>query len=264
MNLSCIVVSYQVRDLLSECLLSLAEVDEVLVVDNGYDGSAQMVRERFPEVRVFEQPHNPGFGAAVNLAASHATGDAFLLLNPDAAIRPGQVGEMKSRLVAKPAAYGFRQVDERGEFQLAYGGAPSFGSELGRWAAQKAVDYRFGPGRAWVDSVTRHPKDVPWVAASCLLVSREAFEDVGGFDEDFFLYFEDIDFCLRLGERGHSVVYDPTLTVLHRRGQSAARSEGPSRRAYRRSQIRFWRKHRGPLYASFIELYQRLRGVGPD
>ena len=152
MNLSCIVVSYQVRDLLSECLHSLDEADEVLVVDNGHDGSARMVRERFPQVRVFEQPHNPGFGAAVNFAASRAKGDAFLLLNPDAALRPGQVGEMKSRLGAKPAAYGFRQVDERGEFQLAYGGPPTIGSELARWAAQKAVDYRFAPGRVWIDS----------------------------------------------------------------------------------------------------------------
>ncbi len=261
MKVSVIVVSYEVRELLAHCVASLDEADEVLVVDNGRDGSSQMLRERFPHVRVFEQPHNPGFGAAVNLAAQNASGALFLLLNPDASLAPGQIAQMRER--AHTAATGFRQVDEDGLFQLAYGGPPAVGSELLRLLAQKAIDRRWTLASRLVDSVVRSPREVPWVAASSLLVHREAFEDVNGFDERFFLYFEDIDFCLRLRERGHRVVYDPTLTVLHRRGQSAAKAASESARAYRVSQRRFWRKHRGPLFASLIDAYQRVRGVVP-
>lgn len=261
MKVSVIVVGFEVRELLAECVATLDGADEVWVVDNGRDGSAAMVRERFPWAQVLEQPHNPGFGVSVNLAASRAGGDALLLLNPDARLGPGQIDLMRARAADGAAAMGFRQIDEHGRFQLAYGGRPAVGPELLRMVAQKAIDRRLHWASAVVDRAVVEPTEVPWVAASSLLVRREAFEDVGGFDERFFLYFEDIDFCLRLWERGHRVVYDPTLTVLHRRGRSAAQAASTSARAYRVSQRRFWRKHRGPLFASLVDLYQRLRSA---
>jgi GT2 family glycosyltransferase len=84
---------------------------------------------------------------------------------------------------------------------------------------------------------------------------------VDGFDERFFLFFEDIDFCLRLRAQGGRVYYVPSITVLHRRGRSAAQAPGVAGRAYRESQLRFWEKHRGPRIARIVAAYQRWRGV---
>ncbi|MEO1173149.1 MAG: glycosyltransferase family 2 protein [Myxococcota bacterium] len=219
------------------------------------------VRERFPSVAVLALEANRGFSAGVNAGAAQARGDALLLLNPDAALHPGQLDSMRRRLEEQPsvAAFGFRQLDETGFFQLAHGGRPRFFDELLRTFTQRALDARWATVAWAVDRAFSKPVDVPWVAASSLLVRKEYFDRVGGFDEGFFLYFEDIDFCLRVGHAGGRVRYDPTLTVLHHRGVSAAQAPRASERAYRQSQRRFWRKHRGVFVESLVRGYQRLR-----
>lgn len=264
MKLSCVVVSYEVRDLLRDCLVSVSGADEVIVVDNGSrDGSCDMVRREFPEVRLLERPDNPGFSTAINLAVSHARGDALFLFNPDCVLGDGQLQGLKQRLQRYPevSAFGFRQVDERGAFQLAHGGPPRLSYELARNLAQRAIDrgWRW-PGRV-IDRAYSRPTPVAWIAGSSILVRREAFDAVGGFDETFFLYFEDIDFCLRLQADGYKVVYDPTLTVTHRRGESASKNAVAAERGYRESQLYFWRKHRGAAVAAAVAGYQRLRRI---
>ncbi|MBI5510086.1 MAG: glycosyltransferase family 2 protein [Deltaproteobacteria bacterium] len=266
MRLSVLIVSYNVEPLLERCLASLGEADEVVVVDNGSkDGSAAMVRERFPNCRLLALSDNRGFAVGVNLAAREAKGELLLLLNPDAELSPGNVAAMAQELDLRPeaAALGFRQIDEAGRFQLAVGPAPWLSLELARLVLQRRLDRGDRLlGRA-LDRALSRPMRVPWVAGSCLLVRRGAFEAVGGFDERFFLFFEDIDFCLRLASSCGPVFYVPTVTVRHHRGASAAKDERRAARAYRHSQIWFWRKHRGVLVASAVKLYQRLRGVAP-
>lgn len=262
MKLSCVVVSYQVCDLLRDCLASLSGADQVIVVDNGSrDGSCDMVRSEFPDAQLLERPDNPGFSTAVNLAASRAEGEALFLFNPDCVLGDGQLQGLKQRLHRYPevSAFGFRQVDERGAFQLAHGGPPRLGYELGRNLTQRAIDRGWRWPGLLVDRAYSRPTPVAWIAGSSILVRREAFDAVGGFDEAFFLYFEDIDFCLRLRRGGYSVVYDPTLTVMHRRGESAAKNAAAAERGYRESQLYFWRKHRGAVVAAAVAGYQRLR-----
>lgn len=108
---------------------------------------------------------------------------------------------------------------------------------------------RFAPG----------PRLVAWVAGSALLVERAAFVRVGGFDPGYFLYFEDIDFCLRLGRAGGRVVFDPTLTVLHHRGRSMAQAPGRARVAYRDSQRRLARAHLGALEGRLVAAWAAWR-----
>ena len=266
MRLSVLVVSYNVGPLLRRCLASLSEADEVIVVDNASkDSSANLVRTEFPGVRLVACTSNGGFSKGVNRAAVEATGDLLLLLNPDAELPKGAIREMKALAVvhAEAAAFGFRQVDQQGRFQLAVGPPPWLSLELVRLVLQHRLDAGDRALGRLLDWVLSRRLSVPWVAGSALLVRRKAFDAVHGFDERFFLFFEDIDFCLRLRRQCGKVLWVPTLTVVHHRGASAAKEPGRASAAYRESQLLFWRKHRGAGTAALVSLYQRLRGVAP-
>jgi hypothetical protein len=266
MRLSVVVVSYGVRDLLARCLTSIAGAAEVTVVDNASpDGSAAMVRERFPSMRLLELPENRGFAAAANAGARATDGDALLLLNSDAELPAGALPRMARALACRSDAWavGFRQVDGEGCFQLSLGLRPTLATELLRRTVQRRLDRGDRWLAAALDRLLSFPLRVPWVAASALLVRRDAFDRVGGFDERFFLYFEDIDFCLRLRAAGGRIYFDPSVTILHHRGASAATHRARAARAYRESQILFWEKHHGPWARHLVRTYLRLRGVAP-
>ncbi|OGQ84983.1 MAG: hypothetical protein A2289_12555 [Deltaproteobacteria bacterium RIFOXYA12_FULL_58_15] len=262
MTITVVVVSYEVRDLLSRCLGSLAAAHQVVVVDNAScDGSAEMVRERFPQVELMARNTNGGFSTAVNQAAKRATGEFLLLLNPDATLPLGAIEAMERLLCNRPtvSAAGFRQVDDKGDFQLALGPPPWLSLEIVRQQLQRRLDGGDARLGRLLDRLLSQPRRVPWVAGSCLLVRQRAFFDVGGFDERFFLFFEDIDFCLRLAARGGQVWYDPSITVIHSRGASAQTCSEAAQRAYRDSQLWFWEKHRGRGIRQLIRVYQVLR-----
>lgn len=265
-SLSVVVVSYNVRPLLERCLAALHGAAELIVVDNGSrDGSVDLVRERFPEAQLVSRPDNPGFSTAVNLGVRQATHDVVLLLNPDTELPVGGLRAMLARFEQRPEAWamGFRQVDQDGFFQLAVGPPPSLILELGRRVVQRRLDR----GDRWmarvVDGLLSVPRQVPWVGGSVMLMRRAAFERVGGWDERFFLYFEDIDYCLRLRRAGGQVIYDPSVTVIHHRGRSAATEQAMAQRAYRESQLLFWEKHRGRGAAALVRLYLQARGLLP-
>jgi GT2 family glycosyltransferase len=265
MSPSVLIVSYGTRDRLRQCLASLGDGAEVVVVDNNSpDGSADMVRAEFPHVTLIALPTNQGFSVGVNAAARAARGDLLLLLNPDSLVGHDDLARMPALLAALPgaSAVGFRQVDERGDFQLTVGPPPSLALELVRRYVQRRLDAGdAGLGRR-LDRLLSRPRRVPWVAGSVLLTTRAAFDAVGGFDESFFLYFEDIDFCLRLHAQVGPVWYHPGLTVTHVRGESARSNPGVARRAYRESQLRYWSKHRGWLVRTLVRAYQLVGRPG--
>lgn len=263
-RLSVLVVSFNVRDLLCRCLASLDAADEVIVVDNAStDGSVDLVRERFGGVTLLVNEANLGFSAAVNRAAAEAKGDALLLLNPDAVVEPDTIDRMRGALDRHRNAdvLGFRQVDSRRRFQLAVGPPAFLTLDLVRRAVQRRLDAGDDWIAALLDRLLFRAMSVPWVAGSSLLVRREAFDRIGGFDDRFFLFFEDIDFCLRIGAAGGRIVYDPNVTVVHDRGSSASRHRGVAEAAYRDSQLYFWDKHRGAWARRIVAAYQRLQGL---
>ena len=266
MRVSVLVVSFEVRDLLARCLASLGGADEIVVVDNGSsDGSAAMVHERYPALRLVAWTENRGYSAAINQAAREATGEAFLILNPDAALPPDALPRMIASLERRPdaSAIGFRQQDGAGRFQLAVGPRPSFALDLFRRSIQRGLDRGGGRLARALDRAISRPVRVAWVSGSSMLVRRSAFERVGGFDERFFLYFEDADFCLRLRSAGGRVYYDPSISVVHERGASVSRDPARARRAYRESQLLYWEIHRGAWARRLVHAYLRFRGEAP-
>jgi GT2 family glycosyltransferase len=268
-RLSVLVVSYGVRDLLRRCLASLEPARlrgdlEVVVADNASgDGSGAMVHAEFPGVRLLEQEENRGFAAAVNAAAQLATGDVLLLLNPDTEVPPAALPRLADAL-GDASVVGFRQVDAHGRAQLANGPSPGLANELFRRFVQRRLDRGDRIVAALHDRLLSRRGEVAWVAGSSMLVRRAAFDQVGGFDEGFFLYFEDIDFCLRVRAAGGTVCFEPRVTVLHHRGASMATAPEAAARAYRTSQLRFWEKHHGRWARRLVETYLRARGLAPS
>jgi N-acetylglucosaminyl-diphospho-decaprenol L-rhamnosyltransferase len=218
-----ILLNYNTRHLLLDSLQKisadlLAAGWQVIVVDNGSsDGSAQAVAARFPQVTLVVSEQNVGFAAGNNLGLQQARGDTVILLNTDVLVTAPQLQALADYLSAHPTvgavSPGLRTA--AGEPQsFAYGGDPSPRYLLRRGLRRLL---RSGPLHDW--AVTS-PIDVDWVSGACLAVRTTAYMQVGGLDERYFLYFEDVDWCDRIRQAGWRVVYNPMIQVVHLGGQS--------------------------------------------
>lgn len=266
-SVATVIVSYNVRDDLDACLASLscARADtyslRITIVDNGSsDGTLDMLRARWPFVKVIAADENLGFGRANNLGAARTAGDYILLLNPDTLVPPDAIGTLLKALAAEPsaAAAGPKLLDRDLRPELSFGWPVSL---AGEWR-QRRLMRAYSRGESWastrVDDWTRRPGPRDWLSAACLLVRREDFEAAGGFDERFFMYYEDVDLCVRLRQRGRLVLFEPGATVRHMRGRSGRHNPSLARRR-RESQLAYYAKHH-PLSVPLLRGYQRLCG----
>lgn len=232
MSVAAVVVSYNVRELLLACVDSLVaaceagELDEIVVVDNAStDGSAAAVRARFPDVRVIEAP-NRGFGAGANAGIDATTSAYVLILNPDTVVPRGTVAGLARYLDAHPATAVVgpllrypdgRVQSSRRRFptRLTYLWESTILGEWwpeNRWA--RAYHLRDRPDDA--------AQEVDWVVGAALLVRRTAIARVGGFDEVFRMYGEEVEWCWRLRRHGWRVAWLPEVEVVHRESASAS------------------------------------------
>lgn len=264
-EVSAVIVSYNTRDDLLRCLAALAAVTlplETLVVDNASeDGSPAAVRQAFPAVRVLENAENAGFARATNRGLREARGALVLILNSDAEVRPGAVEALAEVLRTRPevAVAGPRTTGSDGSPQV------SFGPDLDPWSEWSQARLVSGVRRrrpgALREAAERsaREREVDWVSGSCLLARRRVLEDVGLFDEGFFLYEEDADLCRRVRQAGHKVLFTPRAEVLHHLGRSMARAPERARREYDKSHLRYYRKHNPGWQAALLRAYLALR-----
>ena len=239
MDLSVSIVNTESRELLLECLASLGETDaEIVVLDNAsQDGSAAAVRERFPQVRLIEQDFRAGFGANHNTVIRATTGRYVYVLNEDTTAEDWAFARLTAYLDAHPrvAVLGPRLVYPDGRLQDSAWRFPTpLASAIGL-----ATLGRLGI----TQSRGSEPRAVDWVMGAALVLRREALDEVGLFDEDFFLYSEEVDLQTRLRRAGWEVHYLPAVTVVHHESQFSAGI--PERRINEmwRSRHRYWRKH---------------------
>ena len=263
--LAVVVVSWNSRDDLPECLRSLATVSlplELVVVDNASsDGSAEAARAIAPQATVVGAGENLGFARASNRGWRATRAPYVLFLNPDARVTPGAVEALHQVLETRP------DVGIVGPLTKNADGTPqvSFGPDLtplGEWRQRRlvgAVRARDPRAMAWVESATARELEPAWVSGSCLLTRRALLEALGGFDEAFFLYEEDVDLCLRARKSGARVVLTPDARVIHRLGRSMERAGSVPRIEYDRSHLHFYRKHNGPLLAGLLRLQIGIR-----
>ena len=260
-TLSVVVVSYNRRDLLARCLDAvLGDADapdlELFVVDNAsHDGSAQMVAEQYPGVRLIANQENIGFGKANNRAFAQARGRYLLMLNPDTIARPGALRALVEYAEAHPeaGAVGGRLEYEDGTFQHSAFRFPDwkqalFGFFDGFVPLDSAVNGRYPPEQYERPFLAEH------LLGACLLLRREALEQVGAIDPAFFMYFEETDLCVRLRAAGWQNVYLPAARIVHvGAGSTSAASEKMSVE-FHRSQAIFYRRHRGPGGYALLKL----------
>jgi hypothetical protein len=263
-SVAVIVTSWNTRELLAECLASVEGTAdprdvETVVVDNGSsDGSPDMVRAHFPRARLIANRDNLGFARANNQAIAATTTPYVLMLNSDARLHPGALSLLVDRMAAAPRAglVGAQLCSPHGAFQSSHARFPNLGREaLILSGIGRAV---YGP---WYPSfgpdADPEPRIVDWVSGACMLARRAALDAVGGFDEGYFLYGEEMDLCYALRQAGWQVWYEPAAVADHHGAASSRRIHVTKEARLYSGRMRFFRKHYGPTAARLlaVELY---------
>ena len=288
-DISILIVSFNTRAILRECIAAIPRSSdgpslEVIVVDNGSrDGSLEMVQTDFPWVKTIQSEVNLGFGGANNRAYQEATGEYIVLLNSDAFLAPDTLQISLQKMEEDPTVglAGGRLVGRTGELQPS---ARLFPNLTRQFLMMSGLADRFPQSkffgqadRTWADPM--QAAEVDWVPGAYSIIRREAVNKTGLFDPAFFLYYEEVDLCLRIQNAGFKIMYWPAIEVVHIGGESSRQvntlemsQSGAQLVLWRmRSTLLFFRKHGGVaafgicwleiLWSRLRALRNRLRGT---
>jgi N-acetylglucosaminyl-diphospho-decaprenol L-rhamnosyltransferase len=266
-DVSVVIVSWNTRDLLARCLQSVGQSGsiEVFVVDNASsDGSAQLVRERFPWVHVIQNERNVGFAAANNQAIRLSAdcpgwqSQYIVLLNSDTEVQRGALDALMAFAQAHPraGAFGPRLLNSDGRLQPSCHPMLTPGRELWRLFFLERIWPRATyPMQRW-DLQT--PRLVEVIKGACLLLRREALDQVGLLDEAYFMYTEEVDLCYRLARAGWQLWWIPQAEVVHHEAQSTRQAAERMYLQLYRSKVHFYLKFGGPRRAEQFKWVLRL------
>jgi N-acetylglucosaminyl-diphospho-decaprenol L-rhamnosyltransferase len=252
-----VVVNYRAGALLTDCVRSLltdssAGEVELVVVDNGSDdGSVEALRHAVPGAQVIRSPGNVGYARAANLGIAATRAPIVAVLNPDLTMEPGTAKAMLARFDEEPAlgACGPRIRNVDGSDYPSARRSPTVALAvahglLGLWWPTNPFTARYRE----LDADPSQPRSVDWVSGAAVWLRRGALDAVGGWDERYFMYMEDLDLCWRLRRSGFDVAYEPAGAVTHVQGASTSRRPYRMLVQHHRSAWRFARR--------------RLSGVG--
>lgn len=276
MDLSVILVSYRSPALLLAGLRALRAdagaagiaLDVVVVDNDSRDGTLERLAREAPEARVIANHENTGYARAVNQGLAATGGEFALIMNPDCEVHPGALRALLDHAAARPRAglVGPRIVNPDGSLEYS---ARSFPDPFAFLFNRYSLLTRLFPRNPWsrryllTDWDHASARTVDWVSGACLLARRAAVAEVGGMDEAFFMFNEDVDWCRRMGQAGWSVDYEPAATVTHHVG--ASRSRVAARVVWSRhlGMIHYFRKHHpaSPLLAWPAAALILLRGA---
>lgn len=261
------VVNYQTTDLLDQCLGALeaeraawGEALEVVVSDNGSgDASSDLVRASYPRVRLIQHDRNLGFGAAHNLALSGARARYLLVLNSDAVVQPGSLRHLVDFLEATPdvGIVGPRLRYPNGTIQPSRRRFPT----LATFLLESTQVQRFWPSNPvrrrylMADMPEAQTQDVDWLVGAALCVRARAARDLGLFDERYFLYSEEVDWCRRFRAAGWRVVYLPAAEVAHLEGGTSRRDLLARDLQFHQSRRRYMARWHGETAAAALQTY---------
>ena len=263
MELTVLIVSYNAKFHLKKCLRSLYDETshrplEVIVVDNAStDGSLSMATRDFPEIVAIGSPDNLGFAGGNNLGMRKAKGQYLLLLNNDAFVKPGAVDTMLRIMKERPdiGVLGPLLRNEDGSVQISYGDMINFHAE----ANQKILSKFYQSGnrffRNYIEKRSKQEAYPDWVSGACMMFRAELLDKVGYFDDGFFMYTEEVDYCQRVRGAGYRVLYTPEAEVIHLRGKSTEGNREKATFEYRRSQLYFYKKHYGCGKVRVLKVY---------
>jgi len=269
LTLSLITVNYHSEAVLQRLLSSFPSLldpppTEWIIVNHTPDDPDLEKRlippAKLSSFKVILYPENKGFGDGCNRGARNSTGQILFFLNPDCRFEGGSLTALLKRFEddTQIAALGPLIRNSQNEVEFSFARFPGIFSE-----AFLKVEKRLGTmSTQWMRRRFSHSRYVDWATAGAVLMRREAFLKVGGFDDGFFLYFEDTDLCKRLHQAGFRIGFDPSFSLIHDHGQggSAQTARGKPSTVYRQSQVRYYQKHKGKLSQLALKIYLRLTG----
>ncbi|MBA3871107.1 MAG: glycosyltransferase family 2 protein [Anaerolineae bacterium] len=264
-DLSIIIVSWNVAELLSACLQSIAQSPtgkftvETIVVDSAStDNSVQMVRDKFPQVKLLPQPSNLGFSRCNNIGLQAATGRYVFLLNPDTEVIGDALAQMLDYMDANPTVGilgphtqntdGTTQSTHRRFPTLALGFIES--TWLQKFAPKRLLDHYYA-----TDVADNSISEVDWVQGSALLARRDVYTQIGGLDEGYVMYSEEMDWCKRAKAAGWRVMYFGKASIVHHGGKSSEQVAARKHIHFQESKLRYFRKFHGWLPAQALRLF---------
>lgn len=266
-DISFIIVSWNVRELLKRALQAMlddtrAEKIEIIVVDNASrDGTVEMLRENFPNARVIANAENVGFTRGNNQALQIAQGRYLFLVNPDTEIQRGAaralIEFMDAPANARVGIVGPQLVYPNGAIQSSRRRFPKFSTalfestKLEQWFPRnrQIAEYRLQ------NTDDNAIQDVDWVVGAAMFVRRAVHEQIGGLDERFFMYSEELDWCKRTKDAGWRVVYFPNARVLHHEAKSSDQVRAQRDIYFHSSKVRYFKKHRGNFQGELLRYF---------
>lgn len=255
-DLSIAIVSYNTKEILLDCLNSVqahttAITFEVIVIDNdSRDGTVAVLQEVYTDMRVIANPDNRGFAKAVNQALAVSHGRHVLLLNSDTIVRGQALATMVAYLDDHPdvGAVSCKQWTGDGHLNQTCFPFPSIRDHLFYSALFKRIAPTMQAAAAATHAVDcTQSQDVDWANGACLMVRRSLLQQLGGLDEEFFMYFEDVDLCRRLRQQGYRVRHVAEAEIVHFIGRSSGRDRERLQLVWEFSRIRYIEKHFSPL-----------------
>lgn len=253
MDISIIIVNWNTREFLADCIASIyasppdGEFDIWIVDNSSIDGSTELIKETYPEINLIENQENIGFARANNKALRECQGKYILLLNPDTVVEAGAIKELENFLDRSPKTglVGARLNNPDGTLQISAFPIPTLLREFWRmFHLDYFLPYANYPMKDWDLNSAR---EVDTLLGACMLIRREALDDLGLFDEEYFIYSEEVDLCTRLKGAGWHLYWVPSAVVVHYGGQSTQQvAEEMFLRLYE-GKILYFRKHRSKI-----------------
>ena len=259
MDISIIIVNWNTKELLLDCLTSVYATTaglsiETIVVDNGsHDGSGQAVQDRFPQAHLIQNTENRGFAKANNQALARTTGRYALLLNSDALLTEGALNQLVSFMDTTPEAgiAAGQYLNEDGSKQNSFDNFPTLATELLNKTLLRVLFPNTYPSKK---KEYREPMEVDSVIGACMVVRAEAIKEIGPLDEDYFFFLEETDWCFRMHRAGWKIYHLPHINVYHLQGKSKEKNPSKAWIEYYRSVYLFFKKQRNPRSYYFLRI----------
>lgn len=264
---SIIIVNYNTKELLKQCITSIYSctkniVFEIIVVDNASDdGTSQMLKSEYSNVILIESKVNLGFGRANNLGVEHASGNYIFLLNSDTILIENSILTFIEYFEKENdpflAIVGCKLLNIQHEPDVSYGNFPTIYQEL----------FEFGPSKIFkkfymeklsrsIIGIGEKIKEVDYIMGAAMFMKKSVFDNIGGFDKDFFLYYEETELCYRLRQNGYKIVWNPNTSIIHYIGASGKSSDKINYwilEQLHKSKYIYYKKCHGQIMATIIK-----------
>ena len=273
-KVSVIIVNFNSESTIGNCLQSIyrhtAGADyEIIVVDNASEqASIKYIKDHFPGIKLIQNNKNKGFGTANNIGAGYASGEYLFFLNPDTLLQDNAI-ERFIRFMEKEqpdaASCGGCLITKDGDPTTSWGNFPSFLQELGSTGFSRFFRWHYEKirlGKACENE--KHPFQVPFITGADIFIRKKIFHELGGFDESFFLYYEETDLFYRLHKAGYKSYILPDVKIVHLEGTTLLKEETFNYKTWsfwEKSRYYYFRKHRGAVVAGMVKTMQTFSFV---